>query len=371
MSRWRSVLKPAMWAFYVVIVCEILFMISPFALYFYSAYGPTLNVLHRWPATAWLTKFFLPHFSQTRNLLLNVLPIVAGLLIMFGMALFFAAAIPLYWAKLRRRGAVTEGLYALIRHPQYLGLAVVGFGTTLMWPRFLVLIAYVTMLFLYAGLARWEEERCLARFGASYRTYQQRTGRFLPHRLSPQMPQILPASGGKRAAAIVGLYVVLMAATVMLGFVWRDYSLSTISALYTKDVAVLSPALLTDHELHAAYDTAMTDSRVQEALRAAGPAKLIVYVVPMEWYLPDLPLETVHKVGGHHVPADFDRRQYKLLFARARTHATEATGRGIVKAAYGRDPIVLVKADISDAAVTGIETPPPHVVWGDIPTPMF
>jgi protein-S-isoprenylcysteine O-methyltransferase Ste14 len=371
MSRWRSVLKPAMWAFYVVIVCEILFMISPFALYFYSAYGPTLNVLHRWPATAWLTKFFLPHFSQTRNLLLNALPIVAGLLIMFGMALFFAAAIPLYWAKLRRRGAVTEGLYALIRHPQYLGLAVVGFGTTLMWPRFLVLIAYVTMLFLYAGLARWEEEQCLARFGASYRTYQQRTGRFLPHRLSPQMPQILPASGDKRAAAILGLYVVLMAATVMLGFVWRDYSLSTISALYTKDVAVLSPAILTDHELHAAYNTAMTNSRVQEALRAAGPAKLIVYVVPMEWYLPDLPIETVHTFGGHHVPADFDRRQYKLLFARARTHATRAIGREIVKAAYGRDPIVLVKVDISAAQVTGIETPPPHVVWGDIPTPMF
>ena len=61
----KRILKPAAWAFYFVIVFEILFMISPFAVHFYSAYGPALNLFHRWPSTAWLTQFFLPHFSQT------------------------------------------------------------------------------------------------------------------------------------------------------------------------------------------------------------------------------------------------------------------------------------------------------------------
>ena len=65
MSSYRKVVRPAVWAFYLIIVLEFLFMISPFALYFYSSYGPTLNVLHLWPATAWLTGFFLPHFSHT------------------------------------------------------------------------------------------------------------------------------------------------------------------------------------------------------------------------------------------------------------------------------------------------------------------
>jgi protein-S-isoprenylcysteine O-methyltransferase Ste14 len=371
MSSMKRFLKPTIWAFYLVIVFEILFMISPFALYFYSAYGPTLNVLHRWPETAWLTKFFLPHFSQTSSPLLNALPTLAGLLLIVGLLLFLAAAVPLYWAKFRRRGIVSGGLYAVIRHPQYVGLAVMGLGTTLIWPRFLVLITYVTMLFLYAILARWEEERCLAQFGASYRAYQALTGMFLPQLLSKKLPGILPASGGQRVAAALVLCAALIAASIGIAFGLRDYSMTTLSAFYTQDVAVLSPALLTNDELSTAYCTAMADPRVEEALRADGLGRLIVYVVPVDWDLPDLPMETIHRSGGHHTPADFDRRHYKLLFTKIRTHTPEATGRDIVKAAYGRDPIVLVKVDISTAKVTRIETPPPHVVWGDISTPMF
>lgn len=371
MPSLRRILKPAAWAFYVIFVFEILFMISPFALHFYSAYGPALNFLHRWPSTAWLTQFFLPHFSETSSPILNALHGLAWLLILAGAALFLIAAIPLYWANLRRRGAVTKGLYAFIRHPQYVGLAVVGLGTVLVWPRFLVLITYVTMLFLYGVLARWEKERCLARFGESYRAYQARTGMFLPRTLSKRIPRILPATGRARVLAAGGLYVVLIAATLVLSFGLRDYSLSKVSASYMQDVAVLSPALLTEQELRAAYGAAIREARVQEALRAAGPAKLIVYVVPLQWYLPDLPIEPPHKFSGPHVTPDFDRRHYKVLFTRARTHNAGATDRDIVTATYGRDPIVLVRVDISTGEVTGIETPPPHVIWGDIPTPMF
>jgi len=371
MTNMRKALKPTVWMFYVVIVFEILFMISPFALYFYSAYGPTLNVFHRWPWTAWLTQFFLPHISETSSPLLNALPGLGGLLILAGAVLFLAGAIPVYWAKLRGRGPVTGWVYALIRHPQYVGLAVIGLGTLLIWPRFLVLVTYVTMLFLYAVLAHWEEEQCLTRFGEAYRAYQARTGMFLPRSLSKRLPRILPVSTSKRVLAVLGLYAVLLPATITLGFGLRDYSLSKISAFYTKSTAVLSPALLTDQELGAAYRTAIADTRVQKAIIAARPAKLIVYVVPVEWYLPDLPIEAVHKSGGHQTRADFDRRHYKVLFTAARIHTVEATERDIITSAYGRDPIVLAKVDISVPEVSGIDTPPPHVVWGDIPTPMF
>ncbi|MGH7382449.1 MAG: methyltransferase family protein, partial [Candidatus Methylomirabilales bacterium] len=323
------------------------------------------------PWTAWLTQFFLPHISETSSPLLNALPGLGGLLILAGAVLFLAGAVPVYWTKLRGRGPVTGWLYALIRHPQYVGLAVMGLGTLLIWPRFLVLIAYVTMLFLYAVLAHWEEEQCLTRFGETYRAYQARTGMFLPRSLSKRLPRILPISTGNRVLAVAGLYLVLLPATVALAFGLRDYSLANISAFYTKSTAVLSPALLTDQELSAAYRTAIADPKVQEAIIAARPTKLIVYVVPVEWYLPDLPIEAVHKSGGHQTPSDFDRRHYKVLFTSARIHTVEATERDIITSAYGRDPIVLVKVDISVPEVSGIETPPPHVVWGDIPTPMF
>jgi hypothetical protein len=60
-----------------------------------------------------------------------------------------------------------------------------------------------------------------------------------------------------------------------------------------------------------------------------------------------------------------------FLFTRARTHFPHAAGREIVLRAHGRDPIVVARVDISGPAVTAVETPPAHVRWGDIPTPMF
>lgn len=87
--------------------------------------------------------------------MLNALPTLAGLLLTVGLLIFLAAAVPLYWTKFRGRGMVSGGLYAVIRHPQYVGLAVMGLGSTLIWPRFLTLITYVTMLCLYAALAPW------------------------------------------------------------------------------------------------------------------------------------------------------------------------------------------------------------------------
>jgi protein-S-isoprenylcysteine O-methyltransferase Ste14 len=369
-----KILRRSAWVFYAVIVLEILFMISPFAVYFYSAYGPLLNLLDRSPWTAWLTQFFLPHISQTRSLLLNALHVLGGPLILAGLALFLAGAGPIYWAKLRRRGTVTGGLYRFIRHPQYVGLAILGLGTLLVWPRFFVLIGYITMCFLYAALARFEEQQCLARFGESYRVYQARTGMFLPRPLSSRIPSMLPAFGLGRAVAAVGVFAVTLALAVLGALALRDYSLSRIATLYDDRVAVLSPALLNQRDLSVAYETALGDGRVRDAVQAAGGAPLIVHVVPESWCLPDLPLETVcrdGRSGGHHTPKDFDRRRYKVLVAQARTHAPRPSGRQIVETAYGLKPIIVAQVDMLARTVTEVAAPPRHVVWGDIPTPIF
>ncbi len=59
------------------------------------------------------------------------------------------------------------------------------------------------------------------------------------------------------------------------------------------------------------------------------------------------------------------------LFTQARTHFHELAGKDIVKRSYGRNPLILVRVNIVAASVMAVETPPAHVVWGDIPTPMF
>jgi protein-S-isoprenylcysteine O-methyltransferase Ste14 len=143
MGKAETVLRPAIWVFYAVIVLEFLFMISPFALYFCSAYAPVLNVLRLSPATAWLTQFYLPHFSETTSTALNEIHGLASLLVGVGLLVFVAGAVPVYLGKVLRWGPITGGLYRFIRHPQHLGLAIVGLGTALIWPRFIVLLGLV------------------------------------------------------------------------------------------------------------------------------------------------------------------------------------------------------------------------------------
>jgi protein-S-isoprenylcysteine O-methyltransferase Ste14 len=371
MTDLRTGIRGTAWLFYTVFVFEILFMISPAALYFYSVYGPALNFLDGSPATAWLTQFFLPHISVTASPVLNVLAELGWLLLLSGILLFLLSAVPLYWAKLRRRGAVTGGVYGFIRHPQYVGLAVMGLGALLIWPRFLVLVSFITMLFLYGVLARWEEEQCLARYGDSYRAYQARTGMFLPRAISPGAPRLLPGSGYGRAVAGVALFLSVSGLSVAAAFGLRDYSLAQVAAIYGENEAILSPARLTDAELNTAYRTAADNEAVRAALEAANLTKRLVYVVPRDWYLPDLPIETAPSRGAPHGSADFDRSHYKVLFARPRTHDAGVSGRQIVKTAYGLDPILVAQVDIATSKVTGVQHPPAHVYWGDIPTPTF
>jgi hypothetical protein len=258
-----------------------------------------------------------------------------------------------------------------------LGLALVGLGAFLVWPRVLVLVMYLTMLFLYALLARWEEARCSELFGEAYRAYERRTGMFLPRPL-PRLGR-WPASRRARVAAVLGLYVLAVVGGVGLAYRVRDYSLSKLSALFEDDMAVLSPARLSADELRGAVGAARAEPDVRAQIGEPGPrtGKLLVYVLPETWSIADLPLNPPSAAThpgtdrGHHAPSDFDRTRYRVLFTRAQSHDPEARGPAIVTTAYGREPIIVVRVDIASGKVTGVDTPPPHVRWGDISTPLF
>ncbi|MCC5906853.1 MAG: hypothetical protein JJU13_11630 [Balneolaceae bacterium] len=73
-------------------------------------------------------------------------------------------AVRIYWNKLKKRGAVTDGIYRHIRHPQYLALMIASFGMVLIWPRYLVLFGFITVCFAYYFLARMEEKICEDKF---------------------------------------------------------------------------------------------------------------------------------------------------------------------------------------------------------------
>jgi hypothetical protein len=147
------------------------------------------------------------------DLALSAIRVLGSVAFIVGATAFLVCAIQVYAGKLLRTGPATRGLYAVIRHPQYLALAVSGFGLAILWPRFLTLVLLAIMLFLYYLLARDEERRMLARYGDTYRAFMERTGMLFP-RLSSRRP---PLPGSPRPLTTSRGLAILAALLVKLG----------------------------------------------------------------------------------------------------------------------------------------------------------
>src|SRR5262249_37737442 len=74
----------------------------------------------------------------------------------------------------------TTGLYARMRHPQYVGFVLIMLGFLLQWPTLVTLVMFPILVWMYARLAVAEEREMRARFGALYDAYAATTPRFIP-----------------------------------------------------------------------------------------------------------------------------------------------------------------------------------------------
>jgi protein-S-isoprenylcysteine O-methyltransferase Ste14 len=84
----------------------------------------------------------------------------------------------------RGTGLVTTGPYRLVRHPIYLGFALVATGQALAfesWPALMIVLFGIVPTFAWRAHA---EEKLLSRaFGERYAVYQQRTKKIVPYLL--------------------------------------------------------------------------------------------------------------------------------------------------------------------------------------------
>jgi protein-S-isoprenylcysteine O-methyltransferase Ste14 len=87
---------------------------------------------------------------------------------------------PVLYRAQRERRIARDGVYARIRHPQYVAFALVMTGFLLQWPTLVTLVLYPVMLVTYSRLARREEHDSLARFGGAYAAYMQEVPAFVP-----------------------------------------------------------------------------------------------------------------------------------------------------------------------------------------------
>jgi len=96
-----------------------------------------------------------------------------------GFILLSSAWKVLYRAQ-REGQLASAGIYARIRHPQYVAFVLIMFGFLLQWPTILTLLMFPVLVWMYVHLARAEERDTEARFGAQWREYAAHTPRFIP-----------------------------------------------------------------------------------------------------------------------------------------------------------------------------------------------
>ncbi|MHB8525307.1 MAG: methyltransferase family protein [Candidatus Acidiferrales bacterium] len=125
-------------------------------------------------ANLWSTLF---GFGETGMMISMILGYI---LLFFGIGLFAQGWRELYRAHEQKRLA-TDGLYGLVRHPQYTGLFIGLFGEGVVhWPTLFSVGLFPVIVLAYVLLARSEERRMVEQFGEAYRAYQRRVPMFIP-----------------------------------------------------------------------------------------------------------------------------------------------------------------------------------------------
>ncbi|WP_439890267.1 methyltransferase family protein [Ralstonia sp. 25C] len=157
---------------------------------FTEMYGIPLTIYLLYP---WLTaKFpgvdFLSHdsghllevmFGWRANPHFGFFHIVSNVLIFGGFILLATAWRVLYVAQSAHRLATT-GIYARLRHPQYVAFILIMAGFLFQWPTLLTLAMFPILVWMYVRLAKAEEAEAQAEFGQEYEAYRDRTPAFFP-----------------------------------------------------------------------------------------------------------------------------------------------------------------------------------------------
>ena len=104
------------------------------------------------------------------------------------------------WSKIYRAAdtLVTDGIYAHVRHPQYLGILLLTSGFLLQWITIPTAIMFPVLVVMYYRLAKKEEQDIESLFGSNYINYRSSVPMFFPRRhptVSTVRTDVLQPSG--------------------------------------------------------------------------------------------------------------------------------------------------------------------------------
>jgi protein-S-isoprenylcysteine O-methyltransferase Ste14 len=106
------------------------------------------------------------------------LRIIGSILILIGFLLIYFGWREIYHNKEQR--LVKWGIYTYIRHPQYLGIALLTLGQLIQWPTLLGLILWPGILLIYYKLSRSEENELFESFGEEFVAFKKEVPGYFP-----------------------------------------------------------------------------------------------------------------------------------------------------------------------------------------------
>lgn len=219
-----------------IIGFEIIIMISPFAFFFYSVFNPVFRFIDQYPALSWLTSFYFTHMILPPTKLLVVIRVIGSVFFIAGFLLFIVCALQVYLGKIFKWGIAEKGIYKVIRHPQYLALAIWGIGMCILWPRFIVLVSLSIMFVVYYFLAKDEEGRMTVRYGESYQDYMRKTGMFFPLFIDKWFARLIPGERSRKIIIPVATVVIVLCA----GFGLRALTLNSFTYTVRQNITVVT-----------------------------------------------------------------------------------------------------------------------------------
>jgi len=181
------------WALYAPLL---MLIIAPMAAALFPSFA--VMVVLRWALFPWVHTGYLPLYSSAAR------DVVMPPLIAIGFAIAIVGLVQIAKAA-RGKYLVADGLYATVRHPQYLGIAIWALGFALWGSSYIDCVVWFTLVYTFALLALKEEKRLGKQFGADYLAYRQKVPFMLPLRCPKGIA--LPATGWARPLALAGIYV--------------------------------------------------------------------------------------------------------------------------------------------------------------------
>ncbi len=391
-----------------VAAAEVLIMISPFATFFYASvhFESFLGLFSKSALTAWLDGFFLNHSVVTTSSFLEWQRRIGRYLFALGLWGFFISAYQVYCNKLTRRGVAKGFLYRFVRHPQYLCLAIAGWGLLTIWPRFLLLGIWVTMLFLYAGLSRLEERRMEERFGEDYREFVKTRGSFLPGSPVRRLFEVTFGRVKPRLLGWAAVYAFCIAFAFSVAFAMRAYTGVSTSTVFEPlhNTVILSAWPQPEKWMSKAFQVAHSDKKLQKRLEEVQDAKpIVVTILPPKYIMKGMYYKKTREqgasrltlsgfsftrlgrlaayfllpwVGPKHfmgVDPDTTNEPVQMVFSRAeKPYKDDLALEEAVDVSVRLTPLVVVDLIPSSGEVTDVIIPLPQNTWGpDVVMPIF